>query len=71
LKTLKDPIVWDLDFTTECAKKSFRSYKKQWQAQATIEGREKAEEKEKRDRRTQRRVLVSGSKFDLQFLYHD
>ncbi|KAJ7889299.1 hypothetical protein B0H14DRAFT_3429610 [Mycena olivaceomarginata] len=55
LKTLKDPIVWDLDFTTECAKKSFRSYKKQWQAQATIEGREKAEEKEKRDRRTQRR----------------
>ncbi|KAJ7815368.1 hypothetical protein B0H14DRAFT_2847868 [Mycena olivaceomarginata] len=59
LKTLKDPIVWDLDFTTECAKKSFRSYKKQWQAQATIEGREKAEEKEKRDRRTQRRVLKS------------
>ncbi|KAJ7859600.1 hypothetical protein B0H14DRAFT_2746191 [Mycena olivaceomarginata] len=59
LKTVKDPIVWDLDFTTECAKKSFRSYKKQWQAQATIEGREKAEEKEKRDRRTQRRVLKS------------
>ncbi|KAJ7809450.1 hypothetical protein B0H14DRAFT_3759638 [Mycena olivaceomarginata] len=52
LKTLKDPIVWDLDFTTECAKKSFRSYKKQWQAQATIEGPEKAEKKEKRDRRT-------------------
>ncbi|KAJ7835736.1 hypothetical protein B0H14DRAFT_2795389 [Mycena olivaceomarginata] len=59
LKTLKDPIVWDLDFTTECAKKSFCSYKKQWQAQATIEGWEKAEEKEKRDRRTQRRVLKS------------
>ncbi|KAJ7832467.1 hypothetical protein B0H14DRAFT_3712181 [Mycena olivaceomarginata] len=59
LKTLKDPIVWDLDFTTECAKKSFRSYKKQWQAQATIKGREKAEEKEKRDRHTQRRVLKS------------
>ncbi|KAJ7838989.1 hypothetical protein B0H14DRAFT_2787960 [Mycena olivaceomarginata] len=59
LKTLKDPIVWDLDFTTECAKKSFRSYKKQWQAQVTIEGREKAKEKEKRDRRTQRRVLKS------------
>ncbi|KAJ7803084.1 hypothetical protein B0H14DRAFT_2889988 [Mycena olivaceomarginata] len=59
LKTLKDPIIWDLDFTTECAKKSFRSYKKQWQAQATIEGREKAEEKEKRDRHTQRRVLKS------------
>ncbi|KAJ7870086.1 hypothetical protein B0H14DRAFT_2726512 [Mycena olivaceomarginata] len=59
LKTLGDPIAWDLDFTTDCAKQSFRSYKKQWNFQVTDEGREKAEEKEKRDRRTQRRVTKS------------
>ncbi|KAJ7745041.1 hypothetical protein B0H14DRAFT_3606612 [Mycena olivaceomarginata] len=33
LKTLGDPITWDLDFTTHCAKQSFRSYKKQWYRQ--------------------------------------
>ncbi|KAJ7933183.1 hypothetical protein B0H13DRAFT_2262922 [Mycena leptocephala] len=59
LKTLGDPITWELDFTTDCAKQSFRSYKKQWNGQVTGEGREKAEEKEKRDRRTQRRVTKS------------
>ncbi|KAJ7868987.1 hypothetical protein B0H14DRAFT_2728542, partial [Mycena olivaceomarginata] len=59
LKTLGDPITWDLDFTTHCAKQSFRSYKKQWYRQVTEEGREKAEEKEKRDRRIQRRVTKS------------
>ncbi|KAJ7321550.1 hypothetical protein DFH08DRAFT_1033455 [Mycena albidolilacea] len=59
LKTLGDPIIWELDFTTECAKKSFRSFKKQWIKQATIEGREKAEEVERKDRRFQRRVTKS------------
>ncbi|KAJ7882753.1 hypothetical protein B0H14DRAFT_2702796 [Mycena olivaceomarginata] len=59
LKTLGDPITWDLDFTTHCAKQPFRSYKKQWHRQVTEEGREKAEEKEKRDRRIQWRVMKS------------
>ncbi|KAJ7347172.1 hypothetical protein DFH08DRAFT_1001832 [Mycena albidolilacea] len=59
LKTLGDPIIWELDFTTECAKNSFRSFKKQWIKQATIEGREKAEEIERKHRRFQRRVTKS------------
>jgi hypothetical protein len=41
--------MWDLNFTTYCAKQSFRSYKKQWHRQVMEEGWEKAEEKEKQD----------------------
>ncbi|KAF8172181.1 hypothetical protein K438DRAFT_1981626 [Mycena galopus ATCC 62051] len=40
-------------------KRSFRSFKKQWLKQATVEGQEKAEEADRNDRRFQRRVTKS------------
>ncbi|KAK6987669.1 hypothetical protein R3P38DRAFT_3291784 [Favolaschia claudopus] len=61
LKRLKSlgPIVWDLDFTMECSKKTFRSFKKDWTKFNSIGGREQMAEREKRDRRMQRRVTKS------------
>ncbi|KAK7059538.1 hypothetical protein R3P38DRAFT_3522753 [Favolaschia claudopus] len=60
LKKVSDPFVWDLAFTTECAKGSFRSFKRDWRLQQNTAARGKdKEEKEKRDRRVQRRVVKS------------
>ncbi|KAK7035080.1 hypothetical protein R3P38DRAFT_2912677 [Favolaschia claudopus] len=58
-KTMNEPIAWDLDFTIECAKGSFRSIKAKVNKQRTVEGRAKAGQKEKNDRRNQRRVTKS------------